>query len=138
MKDPEIQLKEHGLKATTPRVAILSVLREAHLPLGAQGVHVKLSKKSGIDLVTVYRTLASFEKAGIVKRVDLRTDTVMYEMSGRHHHHIVCTDCGTVEDFNICEMDKLTQKITQKAKRFSSIREHTLELFGVCNACVKG
>ena len=95
-----------------------------------------VAKKSGMDLVTVYRTLASFEKAGIVKRVDLRADAVLYELNDEHHHHIVCTNCGTVEDFELCDMEALTKKIAQKSKHFKTIQEHTLELFGICTQCV--
>ncbi len=131
-------LKQHGLKATAPRGAILGVLAAKHEPLSAQDIYKKLPKKTEIDLVTVYRTLASFEKAGIVKRVDLRSDAVLYELNDEHHHHIVCTSCGTVEDFDLCDIGEMAKKIAGHAKRFKTIGDHSLELFGICNACVKG
>ena len=143
MTSLSLALKEHGLKATAPRLAVLEALggESGHAPRSAQDIHAALmknaaAKKSGMDLVTVYRTLASFEKAGIVKRVDLRGDSVLYELNDEHHHHIVCTNCGTVEDFEMCDMEALTKKIAQKSKKFTTIREHTLELFGVCTQCV--
>ena len=129
-------LKEHSLKATPARELILAALGAERRPYNAQEIFETLSKKNDIDLVTVYRTLASFEKAGIAKRVDLRQDAVAYELAGEHHHHhIVCTECGTVEDFELCDMEAVTKKVVAKAKRFKAVREHTLELFGVCTAC---
>ncbi len=127
-------LKEADLKATLPRLAVLGVLADFHEPKNVQDIHTKLSKK-GIDIVTVYRTLTSFEKAGLVRRVDLRKDAVFYELADEHHHHIVCTNCGDVEDFELCDIESLTKKITVKAKKFKTINQHSFELFGVCTAC---
>lgn len=130
-------LKEYDLKATKPRELILAALGAERRPYNAQELFETLSKKHDIDLVTIYRTLASFEKAGLAKRVDLRQDAVAYELAGEHHHHIVCTECGTVEDFELCDMEAVTKKVVAKSKRFTAVREHTLELFGVCDSCVR-
>ena len=62
-----------------------------------EDLHKKL-KKYKIDLVTLYRTLASFEKNKLVKRVDLHKDAIYYELNLEHHHHIVCVECGKVDD----------------------------------------
>ena len=129
-------LKESGLKVTPARERILVALGSERRPYNAQELHALLSKKGDMDLVTIYRTLAAFLKAGLVKQVDLRQDSVAYELKGEHHHHIVCTECGTVEDFDLCGMEAVTKKVVAGAKRFSSVREHTLELFGVCDSCV--
>ena len=125
-----------GLKLTPQRTSILEVFSENKKPITAQEIHTQLKKKN-IDLVTIYRTVASFEKAGLVKRVDLRQEAVFYELNLDHHHHIVCTNCGTMEDFELCEMEKLSKKIVTGSKKFTFINEHNFELFGVCNACTK-
>ena len=91
-----------------------------------------------INEATVYRTLSSFEEKGIIKRVDLRKDSLYYELSSaHHHHHIVCTGCGTIEDFESCQIEKVSDKVLSQSSKFSIIKEHSLELFGVCNTCTK-
>jgi Fur family ferric uptake transcriptional regulator len=122
------------LKNTSPRLAVLEAMRDVKHPETAQEIHKRIKK---IDLVTLYRTLATFEKDHIVKRMDLHKDAVYYELNTDHHHHIVCTGCGKLEDFELCDVDYLTKKIVAKASSFKSIQEHSLELFGICNACVK-
>ena len=99
-----------------------------------QNIYKKLKN---IDLVTLYRTIGSFEKNGLLRRVDLHKDSVYYEINTNHHHHIICKKCGVMEDFNICDINRLTKKITAKASQFKIINEHNFELFGVCNDCVK-
>jgi len=127
--------KTYGLKATAPRSAVLTALESAKVPLNAKELHSKLSEK-GIDLVTVYRTIASFEEKRIIRRVDLRKESVSYELALDHHHHIVCTSCGTLEDIDACEIEELSKKLVKKSKQFTKISEHTFELFGLCTACV--
>jgi len=128
-------MHDANLKCTAPRELVIALLYEKHLPLSAQDIFEQLKKKNTIDLATVYRTLASFEKAGLVKRIDLRTDTVLYELNTLHHHHIVCTHCGRVEDFDLCEVDRLMKKVASQSSHFNVVSEHTLEFFGVCTAC---
>ena len=137
MSDIKEILQTAGLKSTAPRIAILETILKTKKPMSALDMHGALCKK-GIDLVTIYRTLASFEKAEIVKRLDLRKDAVFYELNGKHHHHIVCTNCGDMEDFETCDMENLSKKIAGRAKKFKTVSQHSLELFGLCNACVKG
>ena len=129
-------LHEAGLKNTPPRMAILKTLSEIKVPETAQEMHKKL-KNNKIDLVTLYRTLSSFEKNQLVKRVDLHKDAVYYELNLEHHHHIVCTSCNRMEDFENTEIEKVLKQVASKSTKFKNIKEHSLELFGVCNACVK-
>jgi Fur family ferric uptake transcriptional regulator len=130
-------LNEVGLKNTSPRVTILKTLSEIKKPETVQEIH-KTLKKHKIDLVTLYRTLASFEKYKLVKRVDLHKDAVYYELNLEHHHHIVCTSCNKIEDFENTEIEKVLKQIASKSAKFKNIKEHSLELFGLCNTCVKG
>jgi Fur family peroxide stress response transcriptional regulator len=126
-------IKEKDLKITPARLAIFETLFKIKHPETAQEIYKKLKN---IDLVTLYRTLDSFEKRGLVRKVDLHKDAVYYEFNTEHHHHIVCTKCGTVEDFKLCNINLLTKKIIKNALNFKVINEHCLELFGICNACV--
>ena len=127
-------LKSAKLKNTGPRMTVLHTLAEVKHPETAQEIYERIGKKK-IDLVTLYRTLASFEKNGLLRRVDLHKDAIYYELNTEHHHHIVCTNCSKVEDFENLEIEKVLERITKKSLKFKNIKEHSLELFGLCKEC---
>ena len=133
---PDELLREHGFKVTSSRVAILSLFSDRCNPMSAEQIFEKLSPDA--DLVTVYRTLASFEKKGILRRADLHKDSVVYELnSGHHHHHIVCTNCEKVEQFEQCAADSLVRAAISHSANFSKIKGHSLEFFGICRECAR-
>ena len=123
-----------GLKSTGPRMTILEALLNIKHPETVGEIFKRL-KKNKIDLVTLYRTLASFEKNKLVKRVDLHKDAIYYELNLEHHHHIVCTSCNKMEDFENIEIEKVLKQIALKSTKFRNIKEHSLELFGLCKEC---
>lgn len=129
-------LKTNGFKITSTRLAILKVFSSDCKPINAEYIHDKL-KKEKVNIVTIYRTLISFENAGIIKRVDMQKDSVYYELAGHHHHHIICTDCGMVESFDGCDLDNLSKEVLKSSNNFSLINKHSLELFGLCKKCCK-
>ena len=96
-KDFSTTLNEKGLKNTPIREAILNVFSTDCKPINAEYIFDKLKYKK-INLVTIYRTLASLEEASILRRVDMHKGSAFYELGFDHHHHLVCTDCGTVEE----------------------------------------
>lgn len=117
-------------------MAILEIFSKSQSPLDAESVYKKLKKmQKNINEVTVYRTLSSFTSEGILKRIDLRKNSTYFELIDKHHHHIVCTNCDTVEDFENGEVEKILGKIVTKLSKFKRIREHSLELFGLCVKC---
>lgn len=126
-------LSQHGLKATHQRLAMLGYLHRHTEPVAAEDI---LKGSSGeLDLATIYRTLASFEKKGIVRRVDVRKGSKHYERADmRHHHHLVCDSCGRIEDFAACPMEEVMAKVLSRSK-FRKISAHSLELFGLCKRC---
>jgi len=127
-------LKDGGLKCTSPRIMILEALDKFNKPVRALDIYNKLKNK--IDEATIYRTLSSFEKNGIVRQVNLRREAVYFELNIDHHHHIVCLKCGDIEDFKESnEIEKILGRIVEKSSRFKIINEHSLELFGVCSKC---
>ena len=127
-------LKNKGFKNTPTRMSILEVFLNNNKPLSADFIYKKL--QNSINEATVYRTLSSFEKSGILKRVDLRKDSVCFELNNDHHHHIVCIKCGTIEDFKENkEIEKLLDQVVEKSVKFKNIKEHSLELFGFCKVC---
>lgn len=95
----------------------------------------KSVQKSGLDLVTVYRSLATFSDLAIVHRVDLGDGIVRYELAspdGSHHHHFVCKNCQKVEPLDFCEIQAQEKRL--KALGYTGI-SHRLEFFGICPDC---
>ena len=128
-------LREKKLKATPIRLEILQIFSTSHCePIDAIKLHKRL-KKSKVNLVTIYRTLESFEKAGLLRPIDLRESSIYYELANHHHHHIICRSCGEIERLNHCDLANLTDTVLKSAKKFTAISDHTLEFFGACRKC---
>ncbi len=127
-------LKDAGLKMTPARKEILNVFSSDCKPISAEYIFDKLKSKK-INLVTIYRTLISLDRAQIITRVDIRKDSVHYELAHHHHHHMVCTGCKRTESFETCGIEKLSQELLKKSSWFTSFDQHSLELFGRCKAC---
>jgi len=139
IKDFGSILKEKGFKTTKTRLEILSVFSNDCKPINAGYIYKTLKNKK-INLVTIYRTLFSFEKAGILKRANLNQESVYYELVGdHHHHHIVCLKCKKVSNFDGCkeDADSLIRKALKQNKDFDSISHHSFDLFGICKKCAK-
>ena len=102
-------LKKSGLKATLPRLKILSLFEHSDAKhLSAEDVY-KLLIKSGEDvgLATIYRVLTQFEQAGLLMRHHFESDKAVFELSdSQHHDHLVCMQCGHVEEFCDDEIEK--------------------------------
>ena len=132
------ELKSTGLKATLPRLKILEVFqRGTQRHMTAEDVfRVLLQERTDIGLATVYRVLAQFEQAGILSRSHFESGKAVYEINeGTHHDHLVCLDCGKVEEFYDAEIEKRQHSVA-KAKGFN-IAEHALSLYAHCtkNPC---
>lgn len=129
-------LKRSKLKVTKARVKVLESLSSSGEPLTVPDIQKKIGDKS-INEVTIYRTIESLLKNHIIGRVDLRQDAIYYELIGSHHHHIVCENCGVLEDFEACEVERMLGPILKSSKLFSAIKDHSFELFGLCVMCAK-
>ena len=132
------ELKSTGLKATLPRLKILDVFQKGlQRHMTAEDVfRVLLEEHSDIGLATVYRVLTQFEQAGILSRSHFESGKAVYELNeGTHHDHMVCLDCGKVEEFYDAEIEK-RQLAVARAKGFE-IAEHALSLYAHCtkNPC---
>lgn len=128
------ELKNNGLKATLPRLKILDVFQNAQLRhMTAEDVfrHL-LQDNADIGLATVYRVLTQFEQAGILSRSHFESGKAVYELNeGQHHDHMVCLDCGRVEEFYDPEIESRQQAVAL-AKGFV-IADHALSLYAHCN-----
>ncbi len=127
------ELKSTGLKATAPRLKILQIFQTAEQRhMTAEDVfRVLLAERSDVGLATVYRVLTQFEQAGILTRNHFEAGRAVYELrDDQHHDHLVCLDCGHVEEFFNPEIEK-QQHAVAKAKGFE-IADHALSLYAHC------
>ena len=126
-------LKTIGLKATLPRLRILEIFEKSDVRhLSAEDVY-KLLLKEGTDtgLATVYRVLTQFEQAGLLIRHHFETGKAVFELKqGGHHDHIVCMQCGHVEEFYDSEIEKRQVEVAE-ARGFR-IQDHSLHLYADC------
>ncbi len=127
------ELKSTGLKATLPRLKILEIFQKnTRRHLTAEDIYrVLLEERSDVGLATIYRVLAQFEQANILSRSHFESGKAVYELNaGQHHDHLVCLDCGKVEEFFDAEIEK-RQHAVAKTKGFA-IADHALSLYAHC------
>ncbi len=127
------ELKSTGLKATIPRLKILEVFqRGRNRHMTAEDVfRLLLEEQSDVGLATVYRVLTQFEQAGILCRSHFESGKAVYELDeGQHHDHLVCLDCGLVEEFYDAEIEKRQHQVA-RVKGFA-IADHALSLYANC------
>lgn len=127
-------LKNAGLKATVPRLKIISLFETSKVRhLTAEDVfRMLLAEGLDIGLATVYRVLTQFEQAGLLVRHHFESGKAVFELNeGRHHDHLVCLQCGRVEEFYDPEIEKRQQRIAKE--RGFAISDHALYLYADCN-----
>jgi Fur family ferric uptake transcriptional regulator len=139
----------HGLRGfcprwTTPRDAILALLKRTTNHVSAKDVYLELQRGfPGVGLTTVYRTLDLLNRAGVVTRINSGDGQYRYEQIGEgekgHHHHLICTSCGKIldyRDFEAEELDLIRKTEVVLAKKFGfEISGHNIEFLGKCEAC---
>ena len=122
-----------GLKATTPRLKILNLFETTKIRhVSAEDVYkLLLAEGEDIGLATVYRVLTQFEQAGLLQRHHFESGKAVYELNeGQHHDHLVCVDCGRVEEFMDPEIE-LRQRAIAEQHGFA-LQEHSLALYARC------
>jgi Fur family transcriptional regulator, ferric uptake regulator len=135
-------LKQHGLKVTTQRVAILEVLSSRpgkHLT--AEEIYDYVKKKyPDIGIATVYRTIQMLSELSLIDKLNLDDGFVRYEISKKdkeeachHHHHLICLDCGNIYAFQDDLLETLENRI-RDTMGFEVV-DHEVKLYGHCKKC---
>jgi Fur family ferric uptake transcriptional regulator len=130
-------LRNAGLKVTIPRIKILQILEkqvdERHLT-AEQVYKILLSEDEEIGLATVYRVLTQFEAAGLVTRHHFDGSNSVFELDkGTHHDHILCMQCGKVDEFTDEIIETRQKAIAEKLGY--ELTDHGLNLYGYCAQC---
>lgn len=127
------ELRKAGLKVTQPRMRILTILEDSgHRHMSAEDIYKSLlDSGEDIGLATVYRVLAQFETAGLVSRHNFEGGHSVFELdTGIHHDHIVCNDCGRIEEFMNPVIENQQEKIAKE--HGFSLSAHSMILYGRC------
>ena len=126
-------LRKAGLKVTLPRLKILEILENSQTRhLSAEDIYRSLLESNeDIGLATVYRVLTQFEAAGLVTRHHFEDGMAVFEINhGTHHDHIVCLDCGRVEEFMDSGIEDRQGSVAKKLG--FEIQDHSLIIYGHC------
>ncbi len=127
------EIKQAGLKVTLPRMKILNMLQhQRNTHLTAEEIYRALVESGEeVGLATVYRVLTQFESSGLVKRHHFESGQSVFEINrGGHHDHILCVDCGRIEEF--CD-DVIEMRQREVARQLGfELSEHCLILYGHC------
>jgi Fe2+ or Zn2+ uptake regulation protein len=135
------QLKKTGIRLTPQRQEIMIVLlerfQEGGSPLSADEIMQSVKMRYPvISLDTVYRTLATFTKEGLVRELQFRDHSRRFELVGKgehHHHHLVCLSCGNIRKIPYCPEDCLER--TRKCYPEFEISDHSFTVYGYCPKC---
>ena len=126
------RLKERKMRVTKKRERVIAALLTAEKPLNAE----ELRERGDLDLVTVYRNIEAFEKAGVLQRIPLENGAQLFELTApdEHYHHLVCRECHQAERLDVCVGEEM-RKVAE-ASGYSHIA-HVLEVYGLCSECVE-
>ncbi len=134
-----------GYRITIPREAILNVLSKTSKHLSAEEIYLAVHKiYPSVGLTTIYRTLEILVHMGLVFKFDFGDGRARYELKEgpkgvRHHHHLICTNCGRVIDYtDFIEQEKELLSQTEKAlsKKYNfKILNHRMYFYGLCDKC---
>lgn len=125
------RLNERKMRVTKNRKRVIGALLTAEKPLKAD----EIKERGDLDLVTVYRNIEAFEKAGVLQRIPLENGSQLFELTApdEHYHHLVCRECHQAERLDVCVGEEMRK--VAKANGYSHIA-HVLEVYGLCSECV--
>ncbi|MGH9138229.1 MAG: Fur family transcriptional regulator [Acidimicrobiales bacterium] len=132
------RLRRDDQRYTRNRRALVDALAGADRPLTIQEV---LSARAELAQSSSYRNLAVLERSGVVRRVVSSDDFARYELAEDltgHHHHLICSSCGAVEDFTVpTRLERNLEHALDKVMSDTgfSADHHRLDLVGTCAAC---
>ena len=135
MVDPLARrMQSAGYKLTPPRLAVLQVMEESHEHLS----HAEILARGhvlypALGRATVYRTLDLLAGLGVVRPIYLGDQSACFCRADGAHHHLICSACGTIIEFEQCIIDELQQSLSEQLH--FQIKGHLLEFYGLCDRC---
>ena len=134
MTDYVTLLKENDLKATFQRINILDVI-DKHGHMSVEDIYEEIIKvHPSISLATIYKNIILMVEKGVLVEVPIAGKKPKYELAKRDHIHLVCTECGNVEDKPCIEAtDKVFTELS--SKEHFKLNKRQVNLYGVCAFC---
>lgn len=133
------RLRHDGQRYTRNRRTLVEVLAEADRPLTIPEI---LQRRADIPQSSAYRNLAVLESSSVVRRVVTHDEFARYELAEEftddHHHHVICSSCGAVEDVAVpdafeAELERVAAALARKLRY--ALDHHRLDVVGVCSVC---
>ena len=132
------RIRADGQRYTAQRHDLVALLAEVDQPLTIPQL---LEHRPGLAQSSAYRNLAVLERAGVVRRIVTTDEFARYELAEdltHHHHHLICSTCGDVTDFEVSDAveEELETALAKVARRAGfKVRHHRLDLVGTCPEC---
>jgi len=125
-------LKDRGYRVTAPRRAIANLLAHRHEGITVETLNQELPS---VARATLYRTIKLFLETGVLCRLVMMDGTHVYSLArvDHHHHHAVCVECGSVEEFSAAAVERILSDIS--AEVCCQVVDHRLELYVNCGHC---
>lgn len=131
------RLNIKGYRLTKQRLAVLKALQGTRSHPDANWIYEEVRKEiPHISLGTIYRTLGILKEAGLLRELDYAGSPSRYDANTENHAHIVCTNCGRINDLPLLIPDRLEEQAS-KVTDFL-ITDHRLEFYGLCPDCRPG
>lgn len=126
--------REKGLKATHQRMEIFRELAGSEEHPDAETVYQTVCRRvPAISRDTVYRTLATLEEHGFIRKAEALSGTTRFDANTDHHHHFICTVCGKIQDFYSPALNDLP--IPSSVQSLGMIESSQVQVRGVCTTC---
>ena len=132
------RLARAGQRWTAGRRAVVSAFAASRAPLSVQEVHEHVG--AAVPLSSLYRILSDLAAAGVLIRLEFAEGFARFELDedlAQHHHHLVCTECGSVADLELPDLERTLREASKRLRRRAGFtaRTHRLDFFGVCETC---
>jgi Fur family ferric uptake transcriptional regulator len=129
------RLEANNHQVTEQRRAVVAALMEQRAYVTPRELHAALRlDHPGIGQATVYRTLELLVEVGAAARFPQENNEYRYiYCAPQHHHHLICTRCGLVEDIDGCMVRAVGEALAERTS--FEITDHALTFFGYCGAC---
>jgi Fe2+ or Zn2+ uptake regulation protein len=129
-----------GFRLTGPRRAVVDAMIDHAAPMSVAEIKARVAGR-GVNLVSIYRAVKLLCELGLMRVADTSKGTQRFELAEQftgHHHHVICQQCGTVEDLDGCLLDDaVLEAIRRRVRRARGFRltGHDLKVFGLCRRC---
>jgi Fur family ferric uptake transcriptional regulator len=132
------RLAEAGYRSGGARRAVIELLAQQECALSALEIEDLLRQKDRqVGRASIYRVLEELEELDLITRLDLGTGTARYEVADpagdRHHHHLLCNDCGDLVPFSDPELERVIGRVSRRLPY--PVSGHDVTLHGFCSTC---